>query len=91
MAVILKKEEKAEKVIGMMTNPTDVEEFKKLFKATFPDDYAKIVKTYNAEERDDKKGKGHPMPHPDTYLNNMYKVAMKKRVVADKNEGPCSD
>lgn len=78
MAVITKKEEKAETIIGMMTNKEDVEEFKKLFKETHPDDYVKMFKVFNAEEWKDKKGKGHPMPHPDTYLSNMYKVAMKK-------------
>ena len=77
MAIVAKKEEKAETIFGMMTNKEDVEEFKKLFKETHPDDYAKMFKVFNAEERKDKKGKRHPMPHPDTYLSNMYKVAMK--------------
>ncbi len=62
----------------MMTNKEDVEVFKKLFKEAYPDDYTKMFKVFNAEERKDKKGTGHPMPHPDTYLSNMYKVAMKK-------------
>lgn len=78
MAVVTKKEEKAETIIEMMTNKEDVEEFKKLFKEAYPDDYAKMFKVFNTEERKDKKGKGHPMPHPDTYLCNMYKVAMTK-------------
>lgn len=78
MAVIIKKEEKAEAIIGMMANKEDIEEFKTLFKETYPDDYAKMFKTFNAEERKDKKGKGHPMPHPETYLSNMYKVAITK-------------
>lgn len=79
MAVITKKEEKAEAIIGRMANQEDVEEFKKLFRESYPDDYAKMFKVFNAEERKDKKGKGHPMPHPDTYLSNMYKLALKKR------------
>ena len=78
MAVITKKEEKAEAIIAKMGNREDVEEFKTLFKATYPDDYTKMMKTYIAEERTDKKGKGHPMPYPETYLSNMYKVAVKK-------------
>lgn len=77
MAVVLKKDEKAKAVIGKMTNHEDIEEFKNLFKQMYPDDYAKIQKTYIAEERKDKKGKGHPMPHPETYLSNMFKVAKK--------------
>ena len=78
MAVITKKDEKAKAVIEQMTNREDIEEFKTLFKNAYPEDYAKIMKTFLTEERKDKKGKGHPMPHPDTYLSNMYKVAMKK-------------
>ena len=78
MAIITKKEEKAESIIMKMVNREDIEEFKTLFKATYPEDYAKMMKVYNAEERKDKKGKGHPMPHPETYLSNMYKVAVKK-------------
>ena len=78
MAVVLKKEEKEKAVIEKMTNPEDIEEFKSLFKQMYPDDFAKIQKTYLAEERKDKKGKGHPMPHPETYLSNMFKVAKSK-------------
>lgn len=79
MAVVLKKDEKVKAVIEKMSNPEDIEEFKSLFKQMYPDDCAKIQKTYLAEERKDKKGKGHPMPHPETYLSNMFKVAKSKQ------------
>ena len=78
MAIIKKKSEKAKAVIGEMNNPEDVEEFKRLFIQMYPDDYVKIRKTYSSEERKDKKGKGHPMPRPEIYLSNMYKVATGK-------------
>lgn len=78
MAVITKKDEKAHAVMAAMTDVGDIEEFKVKFQEMYPNDYAKIVKTYQDEERKDKKGKGHPMPHPETYLSNMYKVARKK-------------
>lgn len=78
MAVITKKDEKVVAVIAAMANPDDIEEFKVKFQDMFPSDYARIVKTYLDEERKDKKDKGHPMPNPDTYLSNMYKVAIKK-------------
>lgn len=41
-------------------------------------DWEKIKATYNREERKDTKHKGHPMPHPEKYLENMYKVGVKK-------------
>lgn len=79
MAVIIKKDEKVNKIIEAMADISNEEEFKRKFKEMYPEDYAKIVKTYEKEERKDKKGKGHPMPHPETYLSNMFKVAMNKR------------
>lgn len=78
MAVITKKDEKANNILKIMQDINDAEEFVTLFKQQYPDDYAKIQKAYLAEERKDKKGKGHPMPQPDQYLKNMYNVAIKK-------------
>lgn len=77
MAVISKKDEKANMVIASMTDKQSEDEFKRRFKEMFPEDYVKIVKTYEKEERKTKKDKSHPMPHPDKYLSNMYKVAIK--------------
>lgn len=51
MAVITKKEEKVEVIITKRTNREDIEEFKTLFKATFTDGYAKMMKVYNADKR----------------------------------------
>lgn len=79
MAVIIKKEEKINKVLEALADSQNEEVFKIKFKEMYPEDYAKIVKTYEKEERKDKKGKGHPMPHPETYLSNMFKVAMNKK------------
>lgn len=78
IAVITKKDEKAQAVIAALSKPDDIEEFKVKFQEMYPNDYAKIEKTYRDEERKDKKGKGHPMPLPNTYLSNMYKTAKKK-------------
>ena len=86
MAVITKKDEKAQAVIARMSNPEDIEEFKELFKETYPDDYTKMMNTFMAEERKDKKRKGHPMPHPETYMSNMYKVAVKKKTDSETKE-----
>lgn len=78
MAVIKKKDEKAKHILSLMGDVQSEDEFKTLFKSTYPEDYALITKTYNKEERMDIKGKGHPMPSPDKYLHNMYNVALKK-------------
>jgi len=44
----------------------------------YPDDWKKLNANFNKEERKDTKHKGHPMPHPEKYLENMYKVGAKK-------------
>ena len=81
MAVITKKDEKAMAVIEKMNNQYDEQEFKNLFKETYPNDWEKIIRKYQKEERKDVKGKGkgHPMPDPDTYLHNMYNVVRNKQ------------
>ena len=78
MSVITKKDEKATAIIEKMTDKNNEQEFKDLFKATYPDDWKKIIAKFKSEERADTKGKGHPMPKPDTYLHNMYNVAKNK-------------
>ena len=78
MSVITKKEEKFNAVWNAMWDKNDVNEFKEKFKEMYPSDWEKIKATYNREERKDTKHKGHPMPHPEKYLENMYKVGVKK-------------
>ena len=78
MSVITKKDEKAAAILEKMTDRNNEQEFKDLFKTTYPDDWKKIIAKFRAEERADTKGKGHPMPEPDTYLHNMFNVAKKK-------------
>lgn len=74
MAVISKKSEKAFSVLESMANKDDLQEFKDKFKEKYPDDWKKINKAFVKEERKTKPGKSHPMPSPDKYLENTYKV-----------------
>lgn len=78
MAVIIKKDEKVTSVMDAMIDKDSIQEFKDKFKEMYPEDWSKINKTYNKEERNTKPGKTHPMPHPEKYLENMFKVAKKK-------------
>ena len=77
MAVITKKKEKQKNVLCSMKNKNDIDEFIKLFKETYPKDWDKIIRAYNTEKKE-SNGKRHPMPNPDTYLRNMYNVAIKE-------------
>jgi hypothetical protein len=74
----VKKEMKVKAVFATMANLTDVQEFKDKFKEIYPDDWKRINAVYQKEERRDTKGKGHPMPEPEKYLENMFKVARAK-------------
>lgn len=79
MAVVVKKEEKIKVVFNAMSDINDVQEFKLKFKQLYPNDWKKINTTYLEEERKDVKRRGHPMPHPEKYLENMHKTAMLKK------------
>ena len=77
-AVVVKKEEKVRNVLSNMKDISSVDEFKMLFKDMYPKEWANICRVYQAEKAKDTKNKGTPMPHPETYLRNMYNVGVKK-------------
>ena len=77
-SVIPKKEEKMKAVFDAMQNKEDFNEFKDAFKKLYPADWKRVITRYNEHEREDTKGKGHPMPAPEKYLSNMYKVYYAK-------------
>ena len=77
-AVVVKKEEKVASVFAAMNDENDMNEFKIKFKEMYPNDWKRIISKYQKEERADIKHKGHPMPQPEKYLENMFKVARKK-------------
>lgn len=85
-AVVVKKEEKINTVFESMININDLEEFKTKFKNMYPKEWAHIQAVYLKEERADIKHKGHPMPHPEKYLENMYKNAISKNSRKSKDE-----
>ena len=78
MAVITKKDKKVASVLNAMTDKDSIQEFKDKFKEMYQDDWNKIKKAYIKEERNTKSGKTHPMPHPEKYLENAFKVAKAK-------------
>lgn len=77
-AVVVKKAEKVHNVLSNMTDINSLDEFKNLFKAMYPKEWMNVCKVYQAEKAKDTKQKGTPMPHPEKYLENMYKVGLKK-------------
>ena len=78
-AVVVNKAEKVAAVFSAMSDLDDMLEFKTKFKEMFPKEWQHINSVYQKEERADTKHRGHPMPEPEKYLENMYKVARSKR------------
>lgn len=77
-SVIIKKEEKVTSVFEKIGINCSFEDFFAKFVELYPDDWERVQKIYRKHERKDTKGKGHPMPEPNVYMRNMYKVWQKK-------------
>lgn len=77
-AVVVKKEEKVAKVFEALGDKITEADFIEKFKEMYPKDWQRINQVFEEEERKTKPGKTHPMPRPDIYMKNMYKVAVKK-------------
>lgn len=76
--VILKKDEKVKKIFEEYGLDISEEKFIEVFKSKYPEAWIRIENRYMHQERKAKKGKIHPMPKPEKYLSNMYKVYKKK-------------
>lgn len=78
-AVIVKKEEKVTDIFKLMGDSPSEELFIKLFKEHYPKEWQNVIRTYEKEEIR-SKGKKHPMPEPNKYMSNMYKIYYKKLI-----------
>ena len=79
-SVVVKKEEKVKHIFDLLGDDLTEENFKEKFKSIYPKDWQRIISTYNKHERKTKTGKKHPMPNPEKYLSNMFKVYYKKLI-----------
>lgn len=77
-SVVVKKDEKVQRILVELGEDCSLLDFSQKFKEEYPNDWDKIKKVYQQHENRDEKGKGHPMPEPDKYLENMYKVGKIK-------------
>lgn len=77
MSVVPQKEKKVEAAFKVLGDNHDEKLFIEKFKELYPKDWQRIVSIYNKHERKDTKGKGHPIPEPEKYLSNTYKVYVK--------------
>lgn len=79
MAVIIKKNEKIEKVIAELESNFTIDIFILKFKELYTNDWLKLEKTYAEHLDNNKKGKIQPMPNPEQYLKNALHVWKKSR------------
>lgn len=77
-SVVVQKEKKVNAIFEKHGIELSANEFKYIFIEDYPKDWDRIRKVYNDHERADKKGKGHPMPHPEKYIINMYNNGLIK-------------
>ena len=77
-SVVVKKDEKVSSIFDLLGVDCTCDDFTKKFKEEYPKDWNRINKVYQDHERRDTKGKGHPMPEPNKYMENMYKVGKEK-------------
>jgi hypothetical protein len=75
--IVLKKAEKLKAVRAALPPGSPPEDFVAKFQELYPEDWGKINRRYQAHERQNAKGKGHPMPEPKQYLLNMVKNFIK--------------
>lgn len=85
MAVFAKKEEKVASIFNKLGAECTLDEFSKEFKSSYSKEWEQIKRRYNQHERRDKKGKGHPMPHPTKYMEEMYKTGKHKHLKNTQN------
>jgi hypothetical protein len=77
-SVVVKKDEKVSSIFDLLGVDCTCDDFTKKFKEEYPKDWNRINKVYQDHERRDTKGKGHPMPEPNKYMENMYKGGKEK-------------
>lgn len=85
-SVIPKKKEKIEYLLKKYGSDITIEEFKIDFKKEYPKDWQNIKRKYNKQVVIPKKKgkKAGPMPNPEQYLTNMYKVNFSTHNIDNK-------
>ncbi|MBO7240508.1 MAG: hypothetical protein J6V23_08535 [Bacteroidaceae bacterium] len=73
MSVIINVDNKVEYILSLLDNSYTEDEFLAKFKEIYPRDYEKCRKKFIEEEMKTKKGKMHPMQHPDKHIKNALK------------------
>lgn len=79
-SIIINKNEKVKKVFEVLNQISGEEEFITTFREKYPEDWQRILKRYDEHKRLRKKGKAYPMPEPNKYLGDIYKLYKNKKI-----------
>ena len=91
MAILHRKEEKIQVVLGRLPKQYTHEEFVQMFIKLYSKDWGKIKSAYNKQNQDKEPGTVVNMPKPDLYLQQLLDTylataASKKTSTDDTNE-----
>lgn len=78
MAVLNKKEEKIQAVLGRLPENYSQDDFVKMFIQLFSNDWGKIKRTYIKQSQDKEEGTVFNMPKPELYLKQMLDIYLSK-------------
>lgn len=78
MAVLNKKEEKIQAVLGRLPKNYSQDDFVKMFIQLFSNDWGKIKRTYIKQSQDKEEGTVFNMPKPELYLKQMLDIYLSK-------------
>ncbi len=83
MAILHKKEEKIQAVLGRLSKKYTQEEFVAMFIKLYSKDWGKIKSAYNKQAQDKEPGTVINMPKPDLYLKQLLDIFLKQRAVIE--------
>jgi hypothetical protein len=86
MAVLHKKEEKIQAVLGRLPKKYTQEEFVALFIKLYSKDWGKIKSAYIKQAQDKEPGTVINMPKPDLYLKQVLEIYLKQNAIVEPVE-----
>ncbi len=84
MAVLHKKEEKIQAVLGRLPQKYTQEDFVAMFIKLYSKDWGKIKSAYIKQSQDKEPGTVINMPKPDLYLKQVLETYLKNNLVVEE-------
>jgi hypothetical protein len=83
MAVLHKKEEKIQAVLGRLPKKYTQEEFVEMFIKLYSKDWGKIKSAYIKQSQDKEPGTVINMPKPDLYLKQVLDIYLQQNAIVE--------